>query len=92
LYNRRIANLDRPGLSLLDLEKLMAIPREHLAFTVWFLKEKRYLRVEHNSESEITAEGVEYVESSLPVKSVLRKLLGAPHEQAFNGSPAAVGA
>lgn len=92
LYNRRLANSDRPGLTLLDFESLMAIPREHLVFTVWFLKEKRYLRLEHNAESEITAEGVEFVESSLPVKSVLRKLIRAPQDETLNGSPESGGA
>ncbi|MFB3776078.1 MAG: DnaJ domain-containing protein [Bryobacteraceae bacterium] len=83
LYNRRRSNADRPGLSLLDLESLMAIPREHLLFTIWFLKEKRHIRTEDNSEFAISAEGVEYVESHLPAKSALRKLLRAPHDDSL---------
>jgi len=92
LYNRRRANPDRPGLSLLDFESLMAIPREHLLFTVWFLKEKRYIRVDDSWESEISAEGVEFVESRLPATSVLRKLLRAPQDEALNEYPQSRGA
>src|ERR1035437_6649744 len=44
LYNRRRASLDTPGLSVLDLEKRMAFPREHLNFTLWYLKAKGYVR------------------------------------------------
>jgi hypothetical protein len=85
LYTRRRANPDRPGLSLLDFESLMAIPREHLTFTVWFLKEKRYIRIDDSWESEISAEGVEFVESHLPAQSVLRKLLRAPQDETASG-------
>ena len=85
LYNRRRANPDRPGLSLLDFESLMAIPREHLLFTVWFLKAKQYIRIGDNSESEISAEGAEFLESSLPAQSVLRKLLRAPQDETVSG-------
>ncbi len=81
LYNRRRMNPDRPGLSLLDFENLMAIPREHLLFTVWFLKEKRYIRAADGGEFEITAEGAEFAESSLPVKSILQKLIRAPQDE-----------
>jgi hypothetical protein len=86
LYNRRRANPDKPALALLDFEQIMAIPREHLLFTVWFLKEKRYIRLQESWEAEITAEGVEFVESSLPAKSVLRKLLRAPQDEAPDGA------
>ena len=92
LYKRRMADPDQPGLTMLDLESLMAIPREHLEFTVWFLKEKQYLRVGHTSESDITAAGVEFVEASLPVKSILQKLLLAAQDETPNGPPERGGA
>jgi hypothetical protein len=78
LYNRRRSNPDRPGLSLLEFEQLMRIPREHLVFTIWYLKEKQLLRTGNNADFEITALGIEFVETSLPSNSVLRKLLSAP--------------
>ena len=91
LYNRRRINSDRPGLSLLDFESLMAIPREYLLFTVWFLKERRYVRPVEGAEFEITAEGVEFVESSLPTKSIFQKLLLAPQDEKTGGSAGGTG-
>lgn len=87
LYNRRRINPERPGISLLDFEHLMTIPREHLVFTVWYLKEKQLLRVGDNAEYEITANGVEFVETSLPSNRLLQGLLLAPADAA-GGSPA----
>ena len=87
LYNRRRINPDRPGLSLLDFEKLMRIPREHLVFTVWYLREKQLLRSGEYSEYEISASGVEFVETSLPSNRLLQGLLLAPADAAGD-SPA----
>ncbi len=87
LYNRRRINPDRPGLSLLDFEQLMTIPREHLVFTVWYLKEKQLLRPGEYAEYEITANGVEFVETSLPSSRLLQGLLLAPAD-ADGASPA----
>jgi hypothetical protein len=87
LYNRRRINPERPGLSLLDFEQLMTIPREHLVFTVWYLKEKQLLRPGEHAEYEITANGVEFVETSLPSNRLLQGLLLAPADAA-GASPA----
>ena len=43
LYNRRRSCQEAPGLSVLDLEKRMAFPREHLNFALWYLKAKGYV-------------------------------------------------
>lgn len=78
LYHKRRMNPEEPGLSLLQLENLMAFPREHLRFTVWFLQEKKYIRFNDNSEYEITGEGSEYAESHSPRQEYLQRLLSAP--------------
>jgi curved DNA-binding protein len=44
LYNRRKESADNPSVSLLEMESRMSLPREHLEFTVWYLKEKGYVR------------------------------------------------
>jgi hypothetical protein len=87
LYKRRQINPDRTGLSLLEFESLMAIPREHLLFTVWFLREKRFVRALEGGQFEITAEGVEFVESSLPAKSIFQRLLRALQDEVNLGRP-----
>jgi len=85
LYNRRRVNPDKPGLSLLEFEQVMTIPREHLVFTVWFLKQRRLLTTEGGADFQITAEGVDFVEDALPSNRLLQRLLRAPTD-AFNDS------
>ncbi len=86
LYNRRRVNPDKPGISLLEFEQLMTIPREHLVFTVWYLKQRQMVASEGGADFHITAEGVDFVESALPSNRLLQKLLRAPTE-AFTESP-----
>lgn len=75
LYNSRRANEDKPGLSIMDLERLMGFPREHLAFSVWYLKHKQYVGSGENSDIVILSEGIDYLESHLPTNHVAYKLL-----------------
>ena len=75
LYNRRRTSPDRPGVSVLDLEKRMGIPREYLEFTTWYLKSKEYITVADNSDLTLTALGVDFVESSCSKTPILQKLL-----------------
>jgi curved DNA-binding protein len=77
LYNRRRSNPDWPGLSILAFETMMSMPREHLMFTVWYLKDKAYVRQDERSDFVITADGCDYVEKNLPTHKILYKLLKA---------------
>lgn len=77
LYNRRRSDPDRPGLSVLDLETMMNIAREHLMFTVWYLKEKEFIRQDQNSDFVISSAGADFVEERLPSHKVLYRLLKA---------------
>ncbi len=75
LYNQRRTNAQQPGLSLLEFEKLMSSPREHLVFTIWYLKDKGFLRPTEDSSYAITSTGVDYVEAGLPKNRILYKLI-----------------
>ena len=75
LYHRRRTNTEEPGLSLLDLEKKMLSAREHLVFTVWYLKDKGYVRQTEDSSFAITACGIDHVEQQLPKHKSLYRLL-----------------
>jgi len=77
LYNRRRSNPDDPGLSLLEFESMMSFPREHLMFTMWYLKERSLIRQDENSDYVVTGDGVDYTESHLPTHRLLYKLLKA---------------
>ena len=75
LYNRRRTSPHSPGISVLDLEKRMGMPREYLEFTTWYLKSKQYVTFGDNSELAMTALGADYVESNYSKTPILRKLL-----------------
>src|SRR5579864_5997603 len=44
LYNRRRTNPENPGMSILDFESVMSLPREHLMFTIWYLRDAELIR------------------------------------------------
>jgi len=84
LYTRRRSNPDDPGLSMLEFESKMSVPREHLMFTMWYLREHNCLRQDEASDYVITGEGVDYVETHLPSNKLIHRLLlasesGATH-------------
>ncbi len=84
LYNRRRMNPEIPGISVLELETVMAFPREHLEFAIWFLREKEYIRSGDHSDYVISATGIEYLESEIPSNGILSRLLHAPQPGAPN--------
>ncbi|MBI5087241.1 MAG: DnaJ domain-containing protein [Acidobacteria bacterium] len=77
LYNRRRSNPDRPGVSVLELETMMTFPREHLMFTLWYLKDKNLALQDESSDIVITGLGVDHVEANLPSNKILYKMLKA---------------
>ena len=77
LYNRRRSNPDDAGLSLLEFESMMQMAREHLMFTMWYLKEKHLMRQDESSDYVITGEGADYVEANLKDNKLLYRLLKA---------------
>jgi curved DNA-binding protein CbpA len=74
LYSKRRANPDYAALSLLDMENIMAFPRERLLFALWYLRAKRFVVQDDRSSFIIAAEGVDYLESQLPTNQILYKI------------------
>ncbi len=70
LYAKRVADIQHPTMSLLDLEEMLQIPREHLEFSLWFLREKKLVSRSDNNRFEITCTGVEVAEPLLPAASM----------------------
>ena len=88
LYNRRRTDPEKPGVSVLELEMSMSFPREHLLFTMWYLKDKRFIEQDDSSNFVITHLGVDYVEEHLPSHQVLYKLLkSAEAGSVYEASP-----
>jgi curved DNA-binding protein len=77
LYSKRRANPDFAALSLLDMENIMAFPREGLLFALWYLRAKRFVLQDDRSSFIISAEGVDYLESQLPTNQMLYKIFRA---------------
>jgi len=77
LYTQRRINQILPALSVLEIEQVMFIPREHLQFTIWYLKSKRYIAQDDRSSLMITAEGIDFLETHLPEHKTMHKMLEA---------------
>ena len=77
LYTQRRANQVTPALSVLEIEQMMSIPREHLVFTIWYLKAKRFIQQDDRSSLLITAEGIDFLENNLPEHKTMYKMLEA---------------
>jgi curved DNA-binding protein CbpA len=88
LYNKRRSASEESGMSILQMETLMSFPREHLMFTIWYLRQKKLIEFNNNSDYEITAEGIDLVEARFPKSAVLQKLICAPSSSKLK--PAAV--
>lgn len=89
LYRKCRANVESPKVSLAELERQMGFPREYLDFTTWYLRTKKYITREDNSDFALTVLGVDYVETNYSKLPVLRKLLNAGNPTAAsaqNGS------
>ena len=82
LYNRRRSNPEDPGLSILEFESMMTFPREHLMFTVWYLKEQNFIRQDDKSDYVISSGGVDYVEANLTKNKLAYRLLNSAEETA----------
>jgi curved DNA-binding protein len=77
LYNRRRTNSRHPHVSLEELEIKMGFPREYLDFTTWYLKSKKYITRSDNSDFNLTAEGVDFIEANYVSTPMLQKLLAS---------------
>src|ERR1700745_504577 len=75
LYIHRRTNPYSPEVSLLEVEKRMAFPRDYLEFAAWYLRNKGYITRADNSDFELTVEGVDFVESQRVNIPILNKLL-----------------
>ena len=80
LYTKRRLEQNQASIYLMDLEKLIGRPREHLEFTIWYLVQKRFIQYDDNSRLILTVEGAEYLEQSYRTNSQLKRL-PAPSEK-----------
>lgn len=74
LYHRRRLN-DGRGMSVIEMEQRMSLPREYLTFTLWYLRFKKYVMVDDNAEYGITPEGADHMESAALENPLAKDLL-----------------
>lgn len=62
LYRQRLGDPAQPSLTLHDFEELLGVPKEHLEFSLWYLKEAQYVQRTDNGRHTITLKGVDLAE------------------------------
>lgn len=64
LYTKRMRQPENCGVSIPEMEQLLTVPREHLEFPLWFLKEQGWILRTDGGKHHITAKGVEHAEAT----------------------------
>ena len=65
------------------MEDLLAVPREHLEFTFWFLRENNWVLRSDNNKFSITVQGVEALErTGVPKMNPSKLITGATKSEA----------
>lgn len=64
LYTKRRLEPSSPGIFWAEFERLTGLPREHLEFTHWYLRQKNFVTSDDHSRLLLTVEGAEYLEQS----------------------------
>jgi len=83
LYTKRANEPEKPTLNLHDLEDLLGCPREHLEFSLWYLKENGLVARTDNGRFAVTAKGVDWAEQeeAAALLRADRLLPAAPHAE-----------
>jgi hypothetical protein len=87
LYTTRQNQPSTPTLNLHELEKLLGCPREHLEFSLWYLRENGLIQRADNGRFAVTAKGVDYAEEQEMSDTVKKdRLLPAAREPLHNAN------
>ena len=62
LYTKRLHQHDQPSMTIMEMEELLGCAREHLEFSLWYLRENGWLVRGDNGRFFITAKGVDQFE------------------------------
>jgi curved DNA-binding protein CbpA len=61
LYTARRNDPDRPGLGVIELERVLGCPEQHMKFHIWYLKENGWIQRLEDGTLALTAAGVDRV-------------------------------
>jgi hypothetical protein len=82
LYMVRQRQPDKPEMNLRELEDLLGCPREHLEFSVWYLRGKGFIERSDNSKMNITPDGVDEAEKADEVgRGPVPRLIEGPRSE-----------
>jgi hypothetical protein len=66
----------------------MAFPREYLDFATWYLRSKKHITKEDNSDFALTVSGVDFVEENYARIPLLKKMLRAGSDPQYRNQSA----
>ncbi len=81
LYTARKNLPTQPTLNLHELEDMLGCPREHLEFSLWYLKENGLIVRTDNGRFAVTAKGVDWAEEQEITEVANNRLLAAGEEK-----------
>jgi DnaJ domain len=83
LYTKRCNEPEKPTMNLHELEDLLGCPREHLEFSLWYLKENGLVARMDNGRFAVTAKGVDWAEEeeAAALSRADRLLAPSPHPE-----------
>ncbi len=76
LYRRRLVDPAQPTMTLREFEELLGVPKEHLEFSLWYLREGQYVTRSDNGRHSITLKGVDLAETLAERRENAPMLLG----------------
>ncbi len=79
LYAARRRNPASGGLGSIQVEEMLGVPREHLEFPIWYLKQKGLIETLQSGELAITIEGIDSLQSremALPDNRLIEEKTG----------------
>lgn len=79
LYAARRRDPESGGLGSIQVEEMLGVPREHLEFPIWYLKQKGLIETLQSGELAITIEGIDSIQSkemSLPDNRLIEAKTG----------------
>jgi curved DNA-binding protein CbpA len=77
LYRKRLAAPEQPTMTLHEFEELLGVPKEHLEFSLWYLRESQFVTRSDNGKHSITLKGVDMAETMPEKREHVHLLTGA---------------
>ena len=77
LYDRRRQKPFTPGVSMRQVENMLACTSEGLNFALWYLKQRNMVASDDKSNLQITVDGMDHLETNRPQPEVVMPLVKA---------------